>query len=92
MLKKQSILSLVLMVVLLCCTLTGCTFNFENNIGKSALEYNTEKLGEIMDISPEKAEKVAYVLEEQGFGKIVSHTSAILNGAGNFTVSDMKNK
>ena len=88
--KLVSILCAVVMVA----GMTACSLNVEtsNNIGKSAVEYNTEYLVDNFELEDLVAEIIATKLDERDFGKIKSYKKKIINGNGSMTFGDGKKK
>ena len=95
MLKKvfTKLVSIVCALVMVA-GMTACNVNVEtsNNIGKSAVEYNTEYLADNFEIEDLVAEIIATKLDEKDFGKIKSYKKKIVNGNGSMTFGDGKKK
>jgi len=74
--------------------MTACSLNVEtsNNIGKSAIEYNSEYMVDNFEIEDLVAEIIATKLDERDFGKIKSYKKKIINGNGSMTFGDSKKK
>ena len=60
--------------------------------GASAVDYNIQKMETELDIDSEYAEVIAYVLNELSFGRILLHSSTVVNGNGTHTISDLQSK
>ena len=88
--KLVSILCAFVMVA----GMTACSLNVEtsNNIGKSAIEYNSEYMVDNFEIEDLVAEIIATKLDERDFGKIKSYKKKIINGNGSMTFGDGKKK
>ncbi len=95
MLKKvfTKLVSIVCAIVMIA-GMTACSLNVEtsNNIGKSAVEYNTEYLVDNFEIENLVAEVIATKLDGNDFGKIKSYKKKIVNGNGSMTFGDGKKK
>ncbi len=95
MLKKvfTKLVSIVCALVMVA-GMTACNVNVEtsNNIGKSAIEYNSEYMVDNFEIEELVAEIIATKLDEKDFGKIKSYKKKIINGNGSMTFSDGKKK
>lgn len=94
--KKNIIKKLVcaLCGVVMIASMTACSFNVStsNNLKKSAVEFNTEKLTEDFDIDAATAEIIANKLDGRDFGKIKLTGQELINGDGHITIGDGKSK
>lgn len=84
----------ILLMALMFTSMTACnvTVTTNNNRGQSSVDYNASYMSEKFTMDYDTCLIIAQKLDEQGFGKIKSYRSTIVNGDGNISFSDGKQK